>query len=158
MAQRQIPPRRKVICVLGMGLLVVGALFILSVFLSSALHFGDFSNMVERSRSLRVRAILGISLATVGGVLRAVGRAGRTGSVNRLDTEEAGTVAELRSRERGGMVKDALEEAGIRMGCSPEADDIPFDEKLRRLQKLREDGIISAQKFEAAKRKILEDA
>lgn len=141
-----------------MGLFVLGVLFFLSVFLSAALHFGDFSNLAERSRSMMFRAILGAGLVTVGGVLRTVGRMGSAVVGSRQDVEEARKDVETRSLERRGMVEDALKEAGIRMDCSPEADDIPFDEKLRRLQKLREDGIISAQKFETAKKKILEDA
>lgn len=158
MVQRQIPPERKVIFYLGMGVLVVGVLLFLSTFLSAALHFGDFSNFVERSRSMALRAILGVGLVIVGGVLQAVGRAGLAGSGIKLDPEEARRDVEPWARMGGGIVKDALDEAGIRLKDESGQEDIPFDEKLRRLTKLREDGLITEEEFQATRKRILEEA
>jgi hypothetical protein len=50
-----------------------------------------------------------------------------------------------------------MDEAGIEMGSSATGENLPFDERLRRLQKLRQDGLISDQEFEATKKKILEN-
>lgn len=157
MVQRQISPERKVVYYLGMGLLIVGGLLFLSTFLSAVLHFGDFDNFAERSRSMMLRAVLGMGLMVVGVVLQMVGRAGLAGSGIKLDPEQAGPDVEPWSRMKGGMVRDALDEAGIQLGTAI-SDELPFDEKLRRLQKLREDGLINEQEFEAARKRILEEA
>jgi Short C-terminal domain len=37
-------------------------------------------------------------------------------------------------------------------------DKLPFDERLRRLQKLRDEGLVSEQEYESTKKKILESA
>jgi hypothetical protein len=58
----------------------------------------------------------------------------------------------------GGMLKDALDEAGLNLGAPVRSDELPFDERLRRLQKLRQDNVISEQEYEATKKKILGDA
>jgi hypothetical protein len=158
MVQRQIPPERKVIFYLGMGVLVVGGLLFLSTFLSAALHFGDFSNFVERSRSMALRAILGIGLIIVGGVLQAVGRAGLAGSGIKLDPEEARRDVEPWSRMGGGVVKDALDEAGLGLDGGSQTEELAFDEKLRRLQKLKDDGLINEEEFETTKKRILGEA
>lgn len=158
MVQRQIPPERKVIFYLGTGVLVVGGLLFLSTFLSAALHFGDFSNFVERSRSMALRAILGIGLIIVGGVLQAVGRAGLAGSGIKLDPEEARRDIEPWSRMGGGVIKDALDEAGLGIEGGSQTEELAFDEKLRRLQKLKDDGLINDEEFEATKKRILGEA
>ncbi len=59
----------------------------------------------------------------------------------------------------GGVLKDAMDEAGIRGGNKPPPDEtMAFDEGLRRLKQLRDDGLISEQEYESTKRKILESA
>ncbi len=56
----------------------------------------------------------------------------------------------------GGVMKDALDEAGIRLSGTHENGSLPFDEQLRRLHKLREDGILSEAEYLAKKQQILE--
>ena len=59
----------------------------------------------------------------------------------------------------GGVLKDAMDEAGIRGGNKPPPDEtMAFDEGLRRLKQLRDDGLISEQEYESTKKKILESA
>jgi hypothetical protein len=58
----------------------------------------------------------------------------------------------------GGVLKDAMDEAGIKLSSQPSGDELPFDEWLRRLQKLRDEGLVSEREYESAKRKILESA
>ncbi|WP_237763974.1 SHOCT domain-containing protein [Terrimicrobium sacchariphilum] len=157
MVRRQISPQRKVVFYIGMALLVAGALLFLSTFLSAALHFGDFSNFADRSRSMILRAVVGALMIVVGGVLQSVGRAGLAGSGLKLDPEEARRDVEPWARMGGGVVRDILDEAGISPGAKPESEVLTFDEKLRRLQKLRDDGLISAEEFEDTKKRILSD-
>ena len=87
-----------------------------------------------------------------------IGRMGLAGSGIELDPEEARRDVEPWSRMTGGVVKDALDEAGIKLGGQPPSDELPFDERLRRLQKLRDDGLVSEQEYEATKKKILDSA
>ena len=58
----------------------------------------------------------------------------------------------------GGVIKDVMDEAGIKLGEQPVHEEMPFDERLRRLQKLRDDKIISEQEYERTKKQILESA
>ena len=155
--QRQVPPERKTLYYIGMAVTVIGFLTFISVFVSNALHFGDFSNFEERGRSMAVRAVAGFILMIGGSLLRWIGRIGMAGSGIKLDPEEARRDVEPWARMTGGVVKDAMDEAGIKMGSSATEENLPFDERLRRLQKLRQDGLVSEQEFEATKKKILEN-
>lgn len=155
MARRQISPQRKVVFYVGMAMLVVGVLLFLSTFLSAALHFGDFSNFTDRSRSMVLRTVTGAVLAVAGVVLQSIGRAGLAGSGLKLDPEEARRDVEPWARMGGGVVKDVLDEAGISPGGKTEGEGLAFDEKLRRLQKLRDEGLISEEDFESTKKRIL---
>lgn len=87
-----------------------------------------------------------------------IGRMGLAGAGVKLDPEEARRDVEPWARMTGGIVKDALDEAGIKLSDKPSDAELPFDERLRRLQKLRDDGLVSEQEYESTKRKILENA
>jgi hypothetical protein len=137
---------------------VAGFLTFGSVFVSGVMHFGDFSDFRERSRSQMTRAIVGMGLVLVGGILLNIGRSGVAGAGIVLDPERARRDVEPWSRMTGGVVKDALDEAGIDLGTVKGSDELPFDEQLRRLHKLREDGIVSEEEYQAKKKEILKRA
>jgi len=158
MANKQISPERQGVYYFGMALVVVGSLSFASVFVSFALHFGDFSLGPEFGRSFIIRAVLGVVLIGAGNALMGVGRMGAAGSGIVLDPERAREDVEPWARMAGGVVKDALDEAGIASGQHQHADALPFDEQLRRLHKLREEGILSEEEYEAKKKQILEQA
>jgi hypothetical protein len=158
MAERQIPPERKGIFYLGMVLLAAGFLCFISTFFSTVSSFGDFRNFEQRGRSMGTRALIGMVMVIAGGIMANVGRMGLAGSGLKLDPEEARRDVEPWARMAGGVAKDAIEEAGIKLGGQAQGDALPFDEKLRRLQKLRDDKVINEQDYESAKKKILENA
>ena len=158
MPRTQISPERKGIYYLGTTLMVVGFLTFGSVFITAALHFGDFSNFEERGRSMMLRAFSGIGLIVLGGVFAGVGRMGAAGSGVILDPEKAREDVEPWSRMTGGVVKDVLDEAGISLGQNKEGAALPFDEQIRRLHQLRQDGMISEEEYLAKKKQILEKA
>lgn len=141
-----------------MTLMAIGFLSFISVFISSALHFGDFNNFAQRGRSESTRAVVGMVMMIVGTFLRQVGRMGMAGSGIKLDPEEARRDVEPWARMTGGVGKDAIDETGIKLGSQPSAEELPFDERIRRLQKLRQDGLVSEQEYETTKKKILDDA
>ena len=90
--------------------------------------------------------------------MTSIGRMGLAGSGIKLDPEEARRDVEPWARMSGGVVKDAMDEAGITLGGQPSGEKLPFDERLRRLQKLRDDKLISEQEYESTRKKILESA
>jgi len=164
MAERQPSPERKMVYYAGMALMVVGFLCFGSVFVSGCLDTGrgpdfNFANAVSRQHSEAVRGILGMGMIIAGAFLRNAGRMGLAGSGIKLDPEEARKDVEPWARMGGGVLKDVLDEAGISPGGKPPASNqLPFDERLRRLQKLRQDGILNEEEYETAKKKILEQA
>jgi len=158
LAQRQIPPERKAIFYVGLIVSVIGILSFLSTFLSFAAHFGDFTNFEQRGSSMMMRAVIGMVMMIAGGLLSGVGKAGLAGSGITLDTEQARRDVEPWSRMAGGDLKDAMDEAGIRGGSKLTDETLTFDERLRRLKQLRDDGLVSEQEYESTKKKILESA
>lgn len=162
MARRDVSEDRKAIYLLGQILLVIGILTFGSVFVTSAVNFGDFSNFEADARSEMLRAIAGMAMFAAGGVLMSIGSAGLAGSGVILDPKQAREDLEPWSRMEGGMFKDAADEAGVDLtrltGGSDAGDDLSFDEKLRRLHKLREEGILTEDEYQRQKAKILEEA
>lgn len=154
MAQRQVSPGRKGVYYFGMLLAVVGLLSFLSVFFSVATQFGNPADVGAMGGSLMLRAVSGIVMIGVGQGLMRLGRVGLAGSGIVLDPEQARTDVEPWSRMAGGVVSDALDEAGIQLGGADNAE-LPVDEKLRRLHKLYEDGIVSEAEYESKKRDLL---
>ena len=117
---RQISEERKTAYYLGMVLMVIGGILFFSVFITGAMNFGDFSNFESNARSSMFRAITGMALLIVGGIIRGVGARGMAGSGVVLDPDKARRDLEPYSRMAGGMVKDALDEADIDLSGKPE--------------------------------------
>ena len=115
-----ISEERKTAYYLGAVLMVIGGLLFASVFITGAMHFGDFSNFESDAKSSMFRAIAGMGLLMVGGFIRGIGARGLAGSGVVLDPDKAREELEPYSRMAGGMVKDALEEAKIDLGGKPE--------------------------------------
>ena len=91
-----------------------------SVFITGAMNFGDFNNFEADARSSMLRAVCGMALLVVGAIVRGIGARGLAGSGVVLDPEKARHELEPYSRMTGGMVKDALAEADINLGSSPQ--------------------------------------
>jgi hypothetical protein len=116
MAQ-QISEGRKVLYYIGMLLMVIGGILFLSAAVTMVMHFGDFSNQMDAiARSSALRSFGGFGLLIVGAIIRGIGAAGLAGSGVVLDPKKAREELEPFSRQAGGMVKDALDEADINLG------------------------------------------
>lgn len=111
-----ISSNRKGLYYFGMALIVVGLLLFGSTFVTAIARFGDFTDFTGQVQSSGMRAFGGIALCVVGGVLRTMGSRGLAGSGAVLDPEQARKDLEPYSRQMGGMVKDALDAADIRLG------------------------------------------
>lgn len=168
MPRREIPPERRALHTAGMIVAGVGLLSFLSVFVSGALHFGDFADFEARGRSMALRAVLGMIAMIVGGAMQGIGRTGLAGSGIVLDPEQARRDTEPWNRMTGGMIADAIDEARQEFTL-PTVDErqaatfahgsdaeLPFDEKLRRLHALYEEGILTRDEYERKKREWLD--
>jgi F0F1-type ATP synthase membrane subunit c/vacuolar-type H+-ATPase subunit K len=117
---KKISEERKSAYYIGMGLTVVGVLLFASTFVTFAMRFGDFSNFESNAKSEMFRALGGMALMIVGGIISGIGAGGLAGSGVVLDPDKARQDLEPYSRMAGGMLKDALEEANVNLGGRPE--------------------------------------
>jgi hypothetical protein len=108
--RRDLSEGRKATYYVGNALSVLGLLLFLSVFVSFAMHFGDFSNFEGNARSGMFRAISGIVLIGAGQAIARMGRSGMAGSGVLLDPQRSRRDLEPWNRAQGGMVADALDE------------------------------------------------
>lgn len=113
---RRITSDRKFAYYLGSAMVGIGFVLFFSVFVTSAMNFGDFDDFDGQVRSSAMRAVLGMGLMIVGGFVRSVGAHGAAGSGVVLDPDQARRDLEPYSRQGGGMLKDALDEADIDLG------------------------------------------
>lgn len=113
---RRISEERRTAYYAGMALMIAGGLLFASTFVSFALHFGDFDDFHATAKSMALRAFGGMALLIVGGLVRNVAARGLAGSGVILDPEQAREDLEPFTRMAGGMVKDALDEAEIKIG------------------------------------------
>lgn len=117
---KRISGERKAAYYIGMVLMVMGGLLFFSVFVTTAINFGDFGNFQDNARSAMYRAFGGMGLLLIGSIIRGIGSRGLAGSGVVLDPEKAREGLEPYSRMAGGMVKDALEEADVNMDSQAE--------------------------------------
>lgn len=117
---RKISRERQATYYIGMGLMILGGMLFASTFVTFIAHFGDFSGFESRAKSDAARAFGGMALLIVGTIVRGIGARGLAGSGVVLDPERAREELEPYSRMAGGMVKDALDEADIRLGGASE--------------------------------------
>ena len=111
--KRPISEERRTAYYLGAVIMVIGGLLFASVFITFALHFGDFSNFRSNAKSEMLRALAGMGFLVIGWIIRGIGARGLAGSGVVLDPQRAREDLEPYSRMAGGMVKDALDEAGL---------------------------------------------
>ena len=67
-------PPQKAFAVTGTVLAAIGFLLFFSTFFSAAMNFGDFTNYESQTRSMACRAVTGMFLMIVGGVIHGVAR------------------------------------------------------------------------------------
>lgn len=113
---RHVSSERKFAYYLGSALVGVGLLLFLSVFVTGAMNFGNFEGFNGQVQNSAFRGIGGMILMMVGGFVRNVGARGAAGSGLILDPERARRDLEPFSRQGGGMLKDALDEADVSLG------------------------------------------
>ena len=113
---KEISEGRQAAFYLGTGLQILGGLLFASTFITSAMRFGDFTDFEARTKSEMFRALSGMALLAIGAIIRGVGAQGLAGSGIIIDPQQSRKDLEPYSRMAGGMVKDALQEADLRLG------------------------------------------
>lgn len=163
MLNRLITPRRKALFRFGQIVAGLGLLSFLSVFISAALNFGDFSDMEADMRSMAIRGLGGFVMILIGSGLITYGIAGAAGSMLTLDPEQARQDLEPWARMSGGLKKAELDEMGIdvtkiagaltgRAGAEGES----IESRLRGLHALYKDGILSEEEYQREKQELLD--
>lgn len=115
--KRPITLGRKFANYLGMMVMVAGFLTFASLFFLIA--DGADAPMPSQAPGMGVfikRALGGMGLIILGAILRGIGAVGLAGSGVVLDPERAREEWEPHTRMMGGMVGDALDEAGVDLG------------------------------------------
>lgn len=132
--QRMISEERQVTYYVGLVLIVLGFLLFFSFFFTglsmmgnsieggpSNFHqrFSEHRKQIERdasrTQSAGLRAVFGMLMMIAGGVLTHVGARGLAGSGVVLDPQQAREDLGPYTRMAGGMLKDALDETGIKL-------------------------------------------
>lgn len=128
---RNISPDRKAMYYCGIGLSIAGLLLFLSTFASFFWNFGNFDNFESGARSSGLRAVGGIVLLIVGGVLRGIGMRGWAGSGVILDPEQAQRDVEPWARMTGGLAQNMLSEIDLVKKIENRLDSPPATAKVR---------------------------
>jgi hypothetical protein len=160
---RIISPERKTLFRAGQITAAIGFLTFLSVFVSGALHFGDFSNFESDARSMGLRAVGGMFLMVAGFAMIVIGAAGAAGSGLNLDPDKAREDLEPGARMRGGLTKASLDEMGIdipkiteALASKKTATGETVEERLRGLHALYKDGLLTEEEYRREKQELLD--
>lgn len=86
---KQISSERKAAYYVGMILMVIGGLLFFSVFITGIMRFGDFSNFEGNAKSTMFRAVIGMAILFIGGLVKGIGARGLAGSGVVLDPKQA---------------------------------------------------------------------
>ncbi|HPF13522.1 MAG TPA: hypothetical protein PLJ12_04585 [Planctomycetota bacterium] len=103
---RTISEPRRFAFYLGRGLGLVGFLLFASVFVTGCMNFGNFDHFEADVKSSMFRALTGVGLIVVGGILSQVGRLGAAGSGLLLDPQRVRRDLEPLMRQGADMLED----------------------------------------------------
>jgi hypothetical protein len=123
---------------------------------------GFMGQVQSRVYTTLLMAAGGAALIVAGAFVRRAGSHGLAGSGLVLDPQRARDEVKPWSEMHGGVLRDTLDAADVDLGrrgaapAGPRADGMPFDEKLRRLHKLRQEGLISEEEYQRERREILD--
>ena len=110
----EISNERKTAYYVGSGMALFGLLLFLSVFLTSAMNFGNFDDFEGQARSAGLRAVGGMILIIAGAAIRGIGARGLAGSGVVLNPSKAREELKPYSNMAGGMLGDALEASNLK--------------------------------------------
>jgi len=130
---RQISEERKSLYNVGLVLMILGGCLFALPFIAIPITIMIGGAEIVFIPGVFLGAFVGFGLIVAGGALRHVAARGKAGSGLVLDPEQARKDLEPWTRMGGGMVKDALDEAGIdqkKVGQRPAGDGGPEPQKV----------------------------
>lgn len=156
--RRDISGERKTLYYVGMGLSVIGFVLFVSVFFSVLGLMGrDPFSPGYNPLGAFIRAPIGILLLIAGQFMMRAGARGLAGSGVLLDPRQAREDLEPWARAGGGLVRDALDEADVNLGGRANGEPLTFDEKLRRLEALRREGLLTEDEYQQKRTEVLNE-
>jgi hypothetical protein len=156
--QRDISSGRKALYYLGLTLIIAGFLLFGSVFFTAIAGFGSalpFDSFAAQMFSTSARGFMGILLIIAGSAMMRVGSHGVAGSGLLLDPRRTRQDLEPWGRAAGGLLSDAMDEAGLNIDRERAGGELPFDEKLRRLDQLHKENLITDEEYQAKRSEVL---
>lgn len=126
--RKDISPERQIAYIVGGVISAIGVILFLSNFVFTATDSGGpvgggnsdgiegliaLSEFQNRGQMMAARAVGGIFLTVIGGVVRQIAKSGIAGSGIVLDPEQTRKDMEPWSRMKGGMLQDAMEEVEV---------------------------------------------
>ena len=106
-SKQQISSQRKALYYLGMGLIVLGFISIVSMFVQS--FSGNQLDLFDQGPGFMIWGFVGMVLVIVGAVLRGIGARGLAGSGLKLDPEQGREDLAPYASAAGGLLKDVAE-------------------------------------------------
>ncbi|TQV74796.1 zinc ribbon domain-containing protein [Aliikangiella marina] len=116
---RKLSQTRKITYYLGMLLMLIGIILFASVFVTIISAITGDPVVESDIASSFGWSFAGFAILYIGSVVRSIGEKGLSGSGIILDPEKGREELEPFSRMKGGMLKDALEEAEIDLASNP---------------------------------------
>jgi hypothetical protein len=114
---KEISGGRKTAYYIGGAMTLIGVFLFGLPFLLALLHFDNFQSYVKVGMAW---GFGGFALTVIGSIVMNIGARGAAGSGLVLDPKKAREDLEPFTRQAGGMVKDALDEADIHLGGKSE--------------------------------------
>jgi hypothetical protein len=118
---RRISKERKTAYYVGSVVQMLGLMVFFSCFVLVVMGIAAGAKRAETfGIAAAICGVIGFGLIFLGSIIQTVGARGLAGSGVVLNPKRARKELEPYSRQAGGMVKDALDEAGISLGGKPE--------------------------------------
>jgi hypothetical protein len=117
---KKIPEERQAAYYIGGLMSLVGFILFMSGVFSGMASVSNAKPFQKVEGPNPVLFIVGFIMFGLGALIASIGAKGLAGSGVVLDPEKAREDLEPYSRQVGGMVKDALDEAGVKVGGQPE--------------------------------------
>ena len=159
MSNPQISESRQTLYYLGLIMAIVGGIVCIVSFGSLLLSSGSFPGPNPGGLPGGfIGFFIGMVGTMIGGILMRLGKMGVAGSGVILDPNQARKDVFPWSKMAGGVLKDVLDESGIREKTSSPAPEEKedFETTLRKLHQLHADGILSDAEYADRKKAILE--
>lgn len=122
--KKKISNERKALYYVGMGMMIIGVILFLSVFVTA--FTGDPFEMMYSGRNPMANGFVGFVMIFIGSIIMNIGARGAAGSGLILDPDKAREDLNPYASAAGRLINDALDEVDVlkKGGIEKEADEI----------------------------------